>query len=159
MAAIIRRSAECRTPAQQTRSHGCRLILQNTRLLTILVACGLIAPAAADEVTAVTLAKTARLSGDAIIADACHLRPSSWLAISVPAIMAELNRQARDLSPSGGVDPGDMPASLYASINQAVDEGTVQFDRYHQAACQAIQDDGSLARIDALVAGFKPPKR
>ena len=133
--------------------------MEARQLLTILLASGLTTPAVADEVTAVTLAQTARLSGDAVIADACHLRPRAWVTISVPAIMEELNRQAKDLSPSGGVDPGDMPAFLSASLNQAVDEGTVQFARYHQAACQAIQDDGSLARIDALVAGFKPRKR
>jgi hypothetical protein len=57
------------------------------------------------------------------------------VTISVPAIIEKLNRQARHVSPSGGVDPGDMPAFLYASLNQAVDEGTVQFARYHQAAC------------------------
>jgi hypothetical protein len=39
------------------------------------------------------------------------------------------------VSSSGGVDPGDMPAFLYALLNQAVDEGTVQFARYRQAAC------------------------
>ena len=106
-----------------------------------------------------TLAQTARLSGDAVIADACHLRPSSWVTISVPAITEELNREAKNINLSGGVDPGDMPAFLYASLNQAVDEGTVQFARYHQAACQAIQDDGSLAHINALAAGSKPSRR
>ena len=116
----------------------------NPVLATILLACGLTTPVAAEEVTAVTLAQTARLSGDAIIADACHLRPRAWVTMSVPAIMQELNRQAKDVSPSGGVDPGGMPAFLYASLNQAVDEGTVQFARYHQAACKAIEDDGSL---------------
>ena len=134
--------------------------MEIARLLTILLsACGLATPAAADEVTAATLAQTARLYGDAVIADACHLRPGTWVTVSVPAIMAELNRQAKDVSPSGGIDPGDMPSFLYASLNQALDEGTVQFARYRQAACQAIQDDGSLARIDALVAAFRPPGR
>ena len=133
--------------------------METMRLLTVLLACGLTMPAAAEEMTAVTLAQTARLSGDAIIAEACHLRPSSWVTISVPAITEELNREAKDIDPSGGVDPGDMPTFLYASLNQAVDEGTVQFARYHHAACQAIQDDGSLARIDALVAGFKLSRR
>lgn len=43
------------------------------------------------------------------------------------------------------------------ALNQAIDEGTVQWTRYGQTACKAIQADGSLARLDALVAGFKRP--
>ena len=133
--------------------------MNTVQLSAIFLALGLTARAQADEVTAETLAQTARLSGDAIIADACHLRPEAWVTTSVPAITEELNRQAKSLSPSGGVDPSDVPTFLYASLNQAVDEGTVQFARYQQAACQAIQDDGSLARIDKLVASFKPTRR
>ncbi len=38
-----------------------------------------------------------------------------------------------------------------------VDEGTVDWARYGQATCAAIIKDGSLARIDELVAGFKRP--
>ena len=129
------------------------------RALMGLLALGVAAPAWGQEVTADDLAHIARLSGDAIIADACHLRPSTWSVIAVPAITAEMDRQAKNLSPSGGVRPEDVAAFNYASLNQAVDEGTVQWQRYGQAACKAIEDDGSLARVDALVAGFKRPGR
>ena len=128
------------------------------RLLISLLASGLIVSAAADEVTATTLAQTARLAGDVIITDACHLRPEAWSIIATPAITVEMDRQAKMLSPSGGVDPEDVAGFVYASMNQAIDEGIVQWKRYGQAACKAIQDDGSLARIDALVAGFRLPK-
>ncbi len=132
--------------------------MRTSTLCFTLLACCLAAPAMAqDEVTADTLAQTARLTGDAIIADACHLRPSAWSVVATPAIMVEMNRQAKSLAPSGGVAPEDVPGFVYASMNQAVDEGTVQWARYGQAACAAIQVDGSLARIDALVAGFKRP--
>ncbi len=128
---------------------------QILRVLVALLACGVAASAGAQAVTAEDLARTARLSGDAIVADACHLRPHAWSVIAVPAITMELDRQARNLSPSGGVRPEDVTAFLYASLNQGVDEGNVQVDRYGQAACTAIAADGSLARIDALVAAFK----
>ena len=103
------------------------------------------------------LAQTARLAGDVLIAEACHLRPRPWFIVAEPAILAELNRMTKHLSPSGGLQPADAIEFIYASLNQATDEGAVQWQRYGQAACDAIQKDGSLARIDALVAGFKKP--
>ena len=128
------------------------------RIWLALILCALTLPAAAqEEVTAETLAQTARLAGDALIADACHLRAQQWSIIATPAITVEMNRLAKMLSPSGGVDAADVPGFIYASMNQAVDEGTVQWARYGQGACKAIQADGSLTRIDALVAGFKRP--
>lgn len=128
------------------------------RLPLTLLACCLAVPAMAqDDVTANTLAQTARLAGDAIIADACHLRPSAWSAVAIPAITVEMSQQGKRAVPGGGVAPEGVPSFVFASLNQAVDEGTVQWARYGQAACKAIQADGSLARIDALVAGFKRP--
>ena len=124
--------------------------------LTLLL-CFLAVPAMAQDVDADAIAQTARLAGDTLIAEACHLRPEQWFVVSGAAISAELDRMMKHLSPSGGIDPADAITFAYASLSQATDEGTVQYKRYGQAACQAIQDDGSLAKIDALVAGFKRP--
>ena len=123
-----------------------------------MLACCLAAPALAQDVDADALTLTARLGGDALVATACGLRPDSWFVIAEPAISAELDRMTKHLSPSGGVAPADAPDFVFAITMQATDEGKMQWERYGRAACKAIQADGSLARIDALVAGFKKPK-
>ncbi len=127
------------------------------RLMTALLACGLASPGYAEGLTRDSLAQTARLSGDAMIASACKLRPDSWFIVAVPAVTMELTRLSKTLEPSGGLSDVDVATFIDGALNQAVDEGTVQFERYGQATCRAIQADGSLARIDALVAGFKRP--
>ena len=122
-----------------------------------LLIIALAVPAYADGLTQDTLAQTARLSGDAMIATSCKLRPESWYVVAVPAISIEIGRRAKNLDPSGGLSDVNLAAFVDGAMNQAVDEGVVQWTRYGQATCKAIQDDGSLAQIDALVAGLKKP--
>lgn len=130
------------------------------RLPVVLLACCLAAPVwAQDDVDVDALAKTAQLAGDALIATACHLRPDSWAVIATPAITGELERMTERLAPSGGVTPADAPEFIFGLGIRGTNDGVVQWERYGKAACAAIQKDGSLARIDALVAGFKKPER
>ncbi len=125
--------------------------------IPIVVTATLSAPACGEGLTRDTLAQAARLSGDALIASACKLRPDSWFLVAMPAVTVELDRLSKNLEPAGGLDPGHVADFIDGAMNQAIDEGTVQWTRYGQAACRAIETDGSLARLDALVAGFKRP--
>ncbi len=127
------------------------------RACVALLACCLAAPAMAQEVDADALAQTAGLLGDALIATGCHLRGDAWFVIAGPAVSHELDEMTKHLSPGGGVETADAPTFVYALTMRGTSEGMTQWKRYGQAACQAIQADGSLARLDALVAGFKRP--